>query len=182
MPLVTTVAAAKSHLQISHSAQDDVIGLLLDSIEDWVAQECGVRLVETDAGLEVSENLDGGTELLYPKAKPILDVLSIHDRHSDEDFDEEFSFNDFGIYKRLGGVWDNTVLYQWMVTLKAGYTPSTFPKMLTSGVYDVLSRFYRNRGSKAFEIADEYHLRWQDWADADLLHRIKNRSLNSFVW
>jgi hypothetical protein len=89
---VTTLSLAKSFLQIAHSAQHDVIQMLLDAVESEIETVCTVRLAsQTVTELLTSDrnesqtfprfwNAGGnGSTILIPTKRPVTALTSVID-------------------------------------------------------------------------------------------------------
>jgi hypothetical protein len=71
MSTIVDLATAKQFLQISHTAQDSVVQILIDGAESFLATHLEIAF----GSASVTENLDGGAFLL-PKATPITALSS----------------------------------------------------------------------------------------------------------
>jgi len=75
---VITLAQAKEHLQIAHTAQDNVLPLYIDGVESFLAAHLGVGF----ASAVRTERLDGGSGFLLPNVRPVTVLTSVTDKIS----------------------------------------------------------------------------------------------------
>ena len=81
------LATVKQHLQISHTAEDASLTLLIEGVQAWLGEFTGLHLSATEGvvGEEFTEDLPGGSLSLRPRKLPIRSVSKVLDRENDDD-------------------------------------------------------------------------------------------------
>lgn len=75
---LTTVANVKSFLQISVTTYDTLLELLVNSVSEWIENECG--RVFKDSASNIVELHDGEGSMIFPRQWPINSIASIESR------------------------------------------------------------------------------------------------------
>ena len=77
----------KQFLQISHTAEDDALRMLVEGVEAALSLATNIHLSTTahTDGEEFTEDLDGGGLGLRPKYLPIRSVSAVLDRENDDE-------------------------------------------------------------------------------------------------
>jgi uncharacterized phiE125 gp8 family phage protein len=141
-----SLAVAKEFLQISHSAQNNVLQILIDTAEDFVAKHLGVEFSQTS----YSEILDGGVPYLRPSHQPLVSVTSVVDMFGElGDIDVTPAGSGLIHYadadgKRIGP-WPEGIA-RFNLTYTAGY--SALPAALKTAVLMLVSRAYNARSGE----------------------------------
>lgn len=180
MSLIST-AEVKEFLQITHSAQDAVIQILIDGFEEWLKENLGITVHDAATAPVTTEDLQGGGAHLYPTVKPIVSVTSITDITTGNTVDE-YSHDQMTIWQNNNSNWVDTRVKSWRVVYRGGYTTSTVPKGLKMLMLDAIFRAYRNRGGKATESAAGYLVNWTLFKNSDLLEKMAPFCLKSPLW
>jgi len=166
-----STATAKSYLQIDHSAEDEIIAIILAGAQEYVAGYCGTRFYTTGAA-EVTEVLDGANApQLWPSYCPVTSVISVQDAQN-ENTEYDFWFDQTRIYRNSNyNVWNFGKL-RWRVRYIGGYLESEAPADIKLAVLDLAFRAYYSRGGKSQQSAKGYGYSWQDLAGSDILKRL----------
>lgn len=164
-----TVAEAKEYLQISHSAQDNVLAIFISAAISALEKMLDIKL-DNDAP-DYVETLDGGGEFLRPSFKPINSISKIEDLIGDYTFsgdDYEIVSKRFIRREYAGVVLWPTGTNRIRVTYKAGYTEATLPSVLKLCLLSLIQRMYANRGGIASESNQGVSVNWQDLNVSDI--------------
>lgn len=171
---ILSIDTAKQFLQVAHSAEDDVIQILLDSAEELVCRETGIYLHAGSGAVE--ELLDGGCQALLPTKLPILSVTGVYDTWSDDEAVDDLLFSEVRVMRKYAYQWFAVGVKRWKVKYAAGYAATTVPAGLKQIFLDLVYRGYTNRGSKGHQSAAGHGYDWQALADSDLMHRLRKYS------
>ncbi|GMV82118.1 MAG: hypothetical protein AMXMBFR7_33020 [Planctomycetota bacterium] len=174
---VLLLADAKAWLEVSHSAQDSVIQLLIDGAEDWVSRECGIAL----ASAARQEDLDGGQPWLYPTFLPITALATVTDLPAATTWpaavvgENKIARTDeagrvlapgpgdeaFRPYKE--GWWGEGAK-RWRVNYTGGY--ASIPPGLKIAIFQLVSRAYHQRSGEGSSAAAGAALMWPKLMDS----------------
>lgn len=173
MGTIIDVATAKRFCQVSHSKEDDLFGILVDSAEEWVQKETDVRFYDGDADETADpEYVDGGMVSLWPKFHPINDITSIVDRENSTTYDlTDVRFDKSRIWQRNEGEWAEGT-QRWLVTYKAGYDKDSIPAAFKLEILNMVKRAYDNRGNIKRDGIAGMTTEWQEILDSDTIARI----------
>ena len=160
---VVTLALAKSWLQIAHTAQDDVVQMLLNGVEDELSKLLHLsftsRTVTEDLGVEATEfpsqqnafrRVGTGVSVLLPTVKPVTALTTILDRYASDAAaygivqDDMIYRSDDALRVAAGTFAAGPKRYR--VTYTAGY--SALPDGLTRAVLMLVDNDYRARGGE----------------------------------
>ena len=149
------LATAKQYLQISHAEEDDVLQIMLDGAESWVADQAGICLCSDDTA-QITETLDGGNLFLWPKYCPINSIVQIVDKGDGDKVvsASEYSFKPTYIYR-----WDDDAadvsqqpwdegFQRYQVMYTAGYDADTMPAAIKRAVLHYVYQDYHGRDEK----------------------------------
>jgi hypothetical protein len=180
---ILSTSEVKNFLQIAHSEQDVTIATLISAVVEWAARELGL-VISDSAGASVIEYLSaspGGSQYLYPTAKPIKSIASISNVVTGDSYSDLF-FDKCRVWKRYGALWAYCQDGEYKVTLVGGYTGSTLPAGLKHSLLDLVARAYRARGGVASESAAGFSRSWAELAGSDLMARLHVYSLGSQIF
>lgn len=175
-----TLSTAKQWLQISHTAEDTALQIMLDAIETDVQAYTGTVF----GSANYTEDLEAGAHL-WPSFHPITAITSITNRDSEAAY-TDYAWKDGNIvtnhiWRTNGDVWFcGTNPKPWRVVYTAGYTSLTVPAGLQAIVMDLLKRAYDNRGGKSSASAGGASYSWQNYLDTDAINRLHNYSFKSY--
>jgi len=180
---IITLAQAKSHLRVASSSEDTYIQLLLDSVEDWVSEYCGVGLSESTH----TERVDGGGTLLRLLHLPVISVTSVTDKDDDtaEDSDDYYA-SDYAVLREDGDRW-NGGRGRWEVVYVGGYggtgdSSQAVPTGLKLGILGLVARAFNVRSGERFSMAAAGgSMNWGDLLDADMVKILDSFKMGSFV-
>ena len=160
-----TLALVKSWLQIGHTAQDDVIQLMIDGAESFLAQYLNVKFTsedyeeDLDSVLEnefqrdpaygfASPLLGNGASFLIPGNRPVTaieSILDLQDNNAARDFRQQ---GDLLAYTDAQGNFLGTWppgLKRFRVSYTAGYDADTIPAVVKQAVCMLVARTYAAR-------------------------------------
>jgi len=165
---LTTRARAKTFLDISGTADDDLIDRLINAVTDFVERFCDRRFKQTDYSNEVYDG--NGTNRLFLRQYPVVSgktfTLERRDSYYNEDswstIDSEHYFvkEDEGIIIYVGGIVSEGAVFvkapqHYRVTYTAGYnfdnkTPGNTLEDVGIGdlevaVWKLIGKLYNNR-------------------------------------
>lgn len=169
-----TLSLAKEFLEITHSAQDNVVQLLIDSAEEFLAKRLGVSFTS----IERVEDLDGGEEYLFLTHRPATDVESVVDRWSD---DAEYGSQLIGdgrllhadsVGKPLGN-WPKGVR-RFRATYNSGF--AAMPAPVKEVVIMLVRRAYEARGGESSISASGASMNFAKFMDSDMDFKIRDYS------
>lgn len=176
---------AKEYLQISHAAEDTILQIVIDSVEEWIQLYCGILLVgaRNDQiaaqlgvvidGNEVTENVDGGGYNLWPSLHPMTAITSVTDRDTDDAVTaSDYRANARRIFYESGARWDRGP-QKWQVVYEAGWTDATIPSGLKLAILDGIYRAYKKRGGEGRESAAGLSKEWEDLFGSDFIGRLR---------
>ena len=168
------LATAKEFLQISHTKEDTALQLMLDGIEDWIAEYCGLRFNANAAAAAITEEYcNGGGLNLWPKYHPILDVTEVGNWHTEAVIAlTNVRFNARRIWKGDESHWEEG-MENWWVDYTAGYTATTLPSGLKLAMMDALYLAYNARGGKSSESAMGHSRNWDRLFDGIITDRLR---------
>jgi len=170
-------ATAKSYLQISHAADDDLIDILLEAAQDFVAREAALYLYDgVITTTAVSEDLDGGCVSLRPTKLPVLGLTSVLDVENSLVEEEDAKFTSHRILRATDdSVWASGIK-RWRANYSAGYGADDFPDALKGVILDLVFRAYYGRGGKSRQSAAGHGFDFQALMDSDMLRRLRAHS------
>lgn len=157
---VTQLTMAKSYLQVSHSNDDPLIQLLLDSCEEYVERLCSIALVSA----HWHEYLDGGGVALWPAHCPIRSITRIYDEEGMCDVDESVYFlrRNNQIVQDADTRWE-LGRGRWRVYYVGGYGGDLgIPAGLSLAILTLVRRVYDNRGGRTTENASNWSVSWSE--------------------
>jgi hypothetical protein len=168
----------KQWCQITNNAEDEVLEILLESVQQDMAKELGMYFHEGDGALV--EYVDAAPRGMYlrPDHLPINSITKISDTtNSDDVVDTEYyKFTAWKIIYVGSGVveipWPPGV-QRWKVEYDAGYGPTTAPNWLKLLILDVAYRIYHGRGAKESQRGAGYSYDWPALMKADIGRRIR---------
>lgn len=163
------LATAKEYVQIGHTDQDTVLQAMIDGIEEWVEQFCGIKL----ASAARIDRVDGGGFSLWPLSRPVGTVTEVAFVQDESDPNVIQS----GTYRTQDDqiIRDDKQRWQdgrriFKVTYTGGH--STVPAGLILVMLDLIKRRYDNRGGKATQSAAGFGTGWQGLLDTDMMKQI----------
>lgn len=174
------IATVKQALQISHSQTDDYLNLLIEGVQEFVAEHCGVSLWENAGEDARIDYLDGkNSRWLWPASLPIISVTSILDTENDDErnTDHETYGTRTRIYRENDALWAPGE-GRWKVTYKGGYGPATIPNALKLAVVEIVVRAFRGRGGVDHQSAAGYGFDFGDLLDSGLIKRLNRFKLS----
>lgn len=168
------LATAKEFLQISHTKEDTALQIMLDAVEEWVAEYCGLRFNATAAAASIEEEYcNGGGLNLWPKYHPILDVTEVGNYHTKAVYTlANVRWNKARIWKSDETHWIEG-MENWWVDYEAGYTASTLPSGLKLAIFDMLYLVYNARGGKTSESVMGHSRNWAGLFDSAITDRLR---------
>ena len=130
------------------TAQDSILQILIDSIEEYVFAWAGVRFFDTrDSETSVVvEAVNGGEDHLWLKdGLPILSVTTIEDQDADPDetFTDDVRFSDTRIWKVAEGKWSDGKR-RWKITYTGGYSETSVPNAFKEMILNLLTISYHH--------------------------------------
>ena len=166
---ILTLDLMKQAAMIGHSRQDAFLGVVGDSLEEWVENTCAIKLHERNASkLLPAEYVDGGRRNLVPMYHPIVGVTSVVDREDSSVTDaENYRWNAWRIWKRDESNWRSGD-QRWIVTYSAGYDQDDIPATLKLGMLMLCKRWYDNRPGASSGSAMGESVNWADYVDTDI--------------
>ena len=177
-----TLGVAKQWLQISHTAEDAVLQIFLDGIEEEVAS-----LTATAFGSsEYTEDFEWG-QYLWPSFHPITAIDSVTYRDSSTALTayawKEGNQPTNHIWRTGGDAWyDGTNPLPWRVVYTAGYANlAAVPSGLQMVVLDMLKQAYDSRGGVANVSAAGVSKAWSKSARDDIRVRLRPFSFNNLM-
>jgi hypothetical protein len=176
---IVTLALAKEFLEITHTAQDNVVQMLLNGAEDYLSKRLGVHF----ASSEYIEEVDGGAEWLFLKHLPVSAVESVVDLWSD---DAELSCklinNSRLIYADAVGVplgkWPKGER-RYRVTYTAGH--AAMPDIVKTVVCMLVRRAYEARGGEASVSAAGASMNFAKFFDSDMWSMVREYSFRRHI-
>jgi len=166
---VLVLATVKEMLEISHTAQDTILQIMMDAAESEVEDFLGYDLTSASH----TETIDGGGYTLYPTHRPVTAITSVTDVQTGEVIAAgDRVLVDDGIELDSGVRWAAGPSGRWQIIYTGGWTDSTRPKKIESVLYDIVYRFYHNRGAKLAQASGGYSVSW-DGSDSDLARRLR---------
>jgi uncharacterized phiE125 gp8 family phage protein len=167
-----TLAQAKEHLEVGHTGQDTVVQMLIDGAEDWVERHCGVLLTSQS----VTDDLDGGTAILWPRHKPVTAVSSITDLKATADTITYLLVGDSQIWRadddgnRLDSKW-GAGHSRWRAAYTAGF--STVPAGLKGALLQLIYRAYHRRGGVRSQTGGGQAVGWAELVGSEVLEQLR---------
>lgn len=163
---VVTLALAKEFLEITHSAQDNVIQLLIDGAEEFLAKRCRVHF----ASAEYVEDLDGGYEYLFLGHRPATEVESVVDLWTEN---EEYSSLLVGDGRLMRADSAGKPLGDWpkgIRRFRATYTAgfATMPAPVKQAVVMLVRRAYEARGGESSLAAAGASMNFEAFMQSDI--------------
>ena len=174
MAKTTTIDEALNFLRVSFGSQNPSIQIMLDSAEEFVADQAGVTF-KTDAELAVNvvEDNDGGAQYLFTNQKPLRNVVSIapsSDPGTPIDADG-YTTSGNSIRKTSNGAWYFGVNAH-RITYTAGYGDTAeatkYPASAKHAILALVYRAYNNRGAKSSESGSGIAVNWASLLDSDI--------------
>ena len=186
---VTSLALVKEYLMISHSAQDNVIQMMIDGAEDFLKAELGIEL----ASASYTENLplangpldtsawyvqpwmSTGDMHLTPTHQPCTAVASVTDLYNPDSDPYTFTLiNGLIHWTDENGIpygrWPQGVA-RFQVVYTAGL--ATVPAVITEAVCALVKRRYDSRSGETGTGASGATQTWSDFRDADFMKRVR---------
>ncbi len=164
---VLVLTTVKQMLEISHTAQDTILQIMMDRAESAVEDFIGYKLTSATH----TEDVDGGDYGLYPTNRPVTSITSVTDNQTGEVIAEgDRVLVDDGIFKDSDLRWTEGPAGRWRVVYVGGW--STVPKRIAGVLYDVVYRFYHNRGGKVGQSSGGYNVNWNT-SDSDLAQSLR---------
>jgi hypothetical protein len=176
---VLDIATVRSFCRVSN-ADDTLLTLLANSVEQWVERELGIAFGEQT----LTETVDGGGYALSLSRGPVLAVNSVYDEYADETVDtDDYELRDGTVYGD-GGRWADDVPRQFRVEYVAGYavtetgttttaadawTPETVPDGLKLAMLHMVFRAYMARGGASSESASGWSGSWGEFDRGDIM-------------
>ena len=146
--MLVSVALAKTHLQITHSQEDDLLGVFIAGAQEQIERYCQTKVEETEL-TERTETLEGGGLILSPSVLPLVSLTSLTDTSTGEEVPaEDYIARNYGLIRVDGKPWD-AGFYE--VEYTGGYTEATAPSGLSVAILQMVSRFYYNRKNATSE-------------------------------
>jgi hypothetical protein len=157
----------REYLQVGHSGQDTVIQLLIDAAEEWAARWLGCDLEQA----QHTEDVDGGQLYLAPTHRPLVEITSVTDRQTDDEYDAA-EVGDLIARANADGVpLDDTLwpegLARWRVVYYGGW--ADVPEGIKLGLLQLIGRAYQQRSGEASGSAAGVATNWQALAGSDIL-------------
>jgi hypothetical protein len=179
-----SLTTAKQWLQISHTAEDAALQIMLDAIEADVT----IRTGAVFGSATYTEDLKHGN-YLWPSYHPITSITSIKNNDTGEVL-TGYEWREGGAgSKATNRIW-RTTGYKfycgtnplvWRLVYTAGYTAQTVPAGLQGIIMDLLKRAYDNRGGKTSASAGGASYSWQNYLDTDALNRLHSYSFKTYM-
>jgi len=171
---IVTLALAKEFLEISHSAQDNVVQALIDGAEEFLARHLGV--VFTSAARV--EDLDGGELYLYPTLRPVTALTSVVDLWSEN---AAYSAKVIGDTRLERATAAGRPLGNWpegSKRFRATYTGgfAAMPAMVKQAVLMMVKRAYDARGGEGSIGAAGVSVSWPAFMQSDIAAMVREYS------
>jgi hypothetical protein len=176
---LVTLAVAKKYLQISHSEEDDIIQVLIDSAEEYVSDETGIYFHDGEG--EITEDLDGGELELMPTKRPINSVTGILDTENDNEATTGWKHTKIRILSETDGTLWGRGIQRWRVTYDAGYDSNSVPVGIRHAILDLVYRGYTNRGGKGHQSAAGHGYDWQGLDVSDIAKRLRKYRMKASI-
>jgi len=188
---VVTVSDARDYIKLGAAVQTTLIQLLIDSAEEWLAQQLDVSFTPETV---TDELCDGGNTILYVEKLPVWVITEVKDatddtvveadhyrlnRRGPERIDTPMRFADYRSVRWYSGHG------RWKVTYEAGYDDETSGREIPAGVkhliLDIFMRGWFNRGNPALELSTGGNQAWGLIIGTDLQRRIDNYTIGRRV-
>lgn len=169
--MIVTLAQAKAHLQIQHTAADDSITLQIEAAENFVAEYLNVLLRDDDG--TVVELLPGGERALIPNQRPVLSVSLVEDTEDEDTEVTDFDLVDRRYLIKDGLFWWAFGVNRWRVTYVAGYDADSAPAAIKLGILDLVWRSYNARGGTTGRTSAGTSYTYDPLMESDILARLK---------
>jgi len=139
---LVTVADVKALGRIDYDTHDLQIQLLIDGVEAFVENYCGLKLTSATR----VELLDGGGRDLFVNYGPITAVAKVEDREDDDEIEDasNYFFTDTRILKDEDYFEWEEGMDRWRVTYTGGYDASTVPAGLKNAIIGLTLLAYNN--------------------------------------
>lgn len=172
--MILTLETVKAYLQISHSVEDELLAILVESAQEFVSGYTGIHFHAGDD--TVTERLDGGGENLWLRYLPLKELVSVVDLEADGAVVEErLRFTQTRIMRETEGQTWGRGTGRYEASYRAGYSEDDCPAGLKHLLLDLVYRHYRLRGDKA---ADGDRVAWRSLAaSGGLLRRLNDYCL-----
>lgn len=164
---VVTVAEAKTFLQEAGNDNDTLIGGLIDSLQDWIEEHCGISL----SSQSFTEYLSGGGCSLWLRKGPVTAVVSVTDLEtSSEESSSNYRVLEDQIALVGGGRWLSG-RRRWEVIYVAGY--ASVPNRILLALKQLIRRSFDNRGGAKNEGAMGWKIEWKDLMTSDIMDLLR---------
>ena len=190
-----TLALVKSWLQIGHTAQDDVIQLMIDGAESFLAQYLNLKFTsedyeeDLDSALENefqrdpsffgSQVLGNGASFLIPNNRPVTaveSVLDLQDNNASLDFRQQgdlLAYTD--AQGNFLGSWPPG-LQRFRVSYTAGYDSDTLPAVIKEAVCMLAARKYNARDGQNAMAANGAAVAFGELMDSAIIKMVQPHS------
>ena len=185
---IVTLALAKEFLEIRHTKQDNVVQLMIDSAEDFIAKHLCVEF----ASAARQEDLDGGGAYLLLGFRPATVLTSVTDRlgstvmtaaligdgrvgRADSNGvpllrpEQLQDFNN-AVYASNAARWPDG-LKRFRVVYTAGH--ATLPAVLKGAILMMVYRAYQRRGGETSSGAAGMNFAWAALMDSEIAQMIQ---------
>lgn len=161
-----SLSLAKEWLEISHSSQDNALAIVLDMLDEWIEEYCGIKL----AAASRQEDLDGSDYELRPTMLPLNSVTSVSDLKSTSTTQYWRQVGDHILRKTSSGLpldsrWPGGPA-RFRVAYNGGY--SSVPATLKTAMLQLLHRAYNERGGLASFASSGVQSNWQAITDSSI--------------
>lgn len=145
---VVSLSEFKQFAGIDHSSEDSMLAGVLLGAEQYIAKICGTYIsLEVGSFIEV---YDGGFQQIWATQKPIVSVSEVYDKYAEEICSEDdYENDDRCIYIVDGGYWAEGDR-RYRVTYTAGWTRSTIPPPVHTGIMMLAARHWENKGTGGY--------------------------------
>jgi len=140
---ILTLSQVKAYLNVTTSADDALLTLLIGAAEEMVERWCDIKL----ASASLEDDCDGGGLALRPTWGPLTAVSLVEDNDTGEALDADAYERRGGwILRADGGRWPVGGA-RFHVHYTAGY--SAAPAGLTAALYEIVAQLYREKSRDA---------------------------------
>jgi len=145
--MIVELETVKRFLQIVAPSEDSLVTIMINSMQNFIAQKTGIYFHDGDA--TIIEDVDGGNKSLRPSSLPINSVTKIEDNYDDTELTEDFIHTEMRIEFKCNSDYGSfgSGVKRWKVTYEGGYNAdgSDCPAGLKQILLDLVYESYWNR-------------------------------------
>lgn len=159
--MLLTIDRAREYLRIGHTNEDNLLLLLMDSVEGWAKKFCGIAIPST----VFTETLNGGGFALWPHNHPVSTVASIEHALTGSQWTAHRVIQQMRVMRTDTLRWPAG---PWTVTYTAGYDVDDIPEGFRMVSLMLLRRAWDNRGGAASEGVAGWNVDWESLLNSDI--------------